>query len=195
MIVTAKEKSTETFLNNIDDIENSINIATQTLERNISFIANCDNKTSIVLASIGVLLTIILTNNGINEIFKIIKSCISEKNFCNVFYLICFFISISVLLFGFYNLCSVLIARTQNKNESNSLIFFSGIIKNGNKNSYFEKFVAMSQEEYLDDLISEIYINASIATTKYKKYNLGFKCTAIGFVAFIIILLSGVYLY
>ena len=73
MIVTAKEKSTETFLNNIDDIENSINIATQTLERNISFIANCDNKTSIVLASIGVLLTIILTNNGINEIFKIIN--------------------------------------------------------------------------------------------------------------------------
>lgn len=195
MIVTAKEKSTETFLNNIDDIENSINIATQTLERNISFIANCDNKTSIVLASIGVLLTIILTNNGINEIFKIIKSCISEKIFCNVFYLICFFISISVLLFGFYNLCSVLIARTQNKNESNSLIFFSGIIKNGNKNSYFEKFVAMSQEEYLDDLISEIYINASIATTKYKKYNLGFKCTAVGFVAFIIILLIGVYLY
>ena len=64
-----------------DELDFKIEIATQTLERNISFIASCDNKTSIVLTSIGVLLTIILTNDGLNEIFDIINTCLSIKTY------------------------------------------------------------------------------------------------------------------
>lgn len=61
-------------------LDYKIEIAAQTLDRNINFITNCDNKTSIVLATFGVLLTIILTNEGLNELFNIIKTCILYKN-------------------------------------------------------------------------------------------------------------------
>lgn len=194
MILT-EDKNIELTLCDTEELNSKINNAILTLERNITFVSNCDNKTSIVLTSMGVLLTIILTNDGMKTIFDIIKNCIIQKNFCNIFYLICFAISIGVLLFGFYNLCSVLIARIKNPDAPNSKIFFSGIVKNDSKNAYKERFINMTQDEYLDELISEIYINAKIATIKYKKYNVGFKCSIIGFVAFVIMLLIGIYLY
>ena len=70
--ITDQRKTSEEGFDS-SDIKYKIEIATQTLERNISFVVNCDNKTSIVLAIVGALLTIILTNEGLNEIFCIIK--------------------------------------------------------------------------------------------------------------------------
>ncbi len=195
MTISTEVKDNEIMSEHSEHISSKINDAIATLDRNIAFVSNCDNKTSIVLTAMGVFLTIILTNDGLVTIFNILKTCISQKNFCNILYLMCFIVSIGVLLFGFYNLCSVLIARTKNTVPLNSNIFFSGIIKNGNRDSYRERFITMSQEEYLDNLISEIYINAEIAAVKYKKYNVGFKCSIIGFIAFVIILLIGLYLY
>lgn len=195
MTISTKDKNNEIILDYSEHIDSKINTAITTLERNITFVSNCDNKTSIVLTAMGVLLTIILTNDGMVTIFSIVKSCITQKNFCTIFYMVCFAISIGVLLFGFYNLCSVLMARTKNPTSLKSRIFFSGIIENGNKISYRERFLSMTQEEYLDELIAEIYINAEIATIKYKKFNVGFKSSIIGFIAFIIMLLIGIYLY
>lgn len=70
MSVTTEEKENSKVPTGTEDIEYKIEIATQTLDRNIGFVTNCDNKTSIVLATFGVLLAIILTNEGLNEIFK-----------------------------------------------------------------------------------------------------------------------------
>ena len=57
-------------------LDYKIEIAAQTLDRNINFITNCDNKTSIVLATFGVLLTIILTNEGRSEERRVGKECL-----------------------------------------------------------------------------------------------------------------------
>lgn len=187
------------ILTNDEEIEYKIEKATQTLDRNIGFINNCDSKTSIVLTALGVLLTIILTNDGLNAIFNIVRSCINEITFCNVLYLICFAITLVILFFGMYNLGSVLIARTSTNmkgdNLLNSRIFFSGIIKNGDFEMYKERFYAMNRQELLDELIAEIYINADIATKKYNKYNAGLRLSIIGFLLFILILLIGIYIY
>ena len=43
---------------------------------------------------------------------------------------------------------------------------FAGIRKNGNYNTYQQKFCAMSKEDFLNDLIEQIYINADIAFIK-----------------------------
>ena len=176
-----------------EELNKKINEAKATLDRNIMFVSNCDSKTSIVLSATGVLLTIILTNDGIKTIFNIIKFCISQKSFCNIMFLLFFAISIALLFIGFYNLCMVLIART--KNTSESRIFFSGIASFNDKNTYLQKFAAMTPEEYLDELVTEIYANAKIAVIKYKKYNTGFKFTIIGFTLFTVMLLMGIYLY
>ena len=81
MSAITEEKENSKVLSTAEDLEYKIEIATQTLDRNIGFVINCDNKTSIVLATFGVLLAIILTNEGLNEIFNIVKACIAIKTF------------------------------------------------------------------------------------------------------------------
>lgn len=199
MKVTKEENFQKITEFSTEDIEYKIDIATQTLERNIGFVTNCDNKTSIVLATFGVLITIILTNEGLNVIFSIIKICFETKSFCNIFYLICFTIAIFIMAIGIYNLGSVLVARTTeesiSRKDEHSRIFFMGIRKSGNYKTYNQKFYEMNKEELLNDLIEQIYINADIASVKYAKYNRGLKFTIIGFILFVIFLFIGIYIY
>lgn len=79
MMETTKEKNQADITLSQEALEYKIEIATQTLDRNIGFVANCDNKTSIILTAFGVLLTIILTNEGLNEIFNIVKNALKRR--------------------------------------------------------------------------------------------------------------------
>lgn len=199
MSMITEEKESGKVLYDTENIEYKIEIATQTLDRNIGFVTNCDNKTSIVLASFGVLLAIILTNEGLNEIFNIVKSCITTKTFCSILYLLCFAGAIFAMVWGMFNLGSVLVAKTSEeaigRKDENSRIFFAGIRKNGDYNAYHQRFCAMSKEDLLNDLIEQIYINANIASIKYATYNCGIRRTIVGFIFFIVLLLIGIYIY
>ena len=195
----AERKQENLYKGEEKDYKYKIEIATQTLERNIGFVANCDNKTSIVLAIIGVFLTIILTNDGLNKIYGVINTCIEMKTFCSIMYLFALGVAIVVMVLGIYNLCIVLIAKTSETAEgvtlTNSRIFFTRINKHGNCEIYKAKFYEMGEQELLDELIAQIYINSNIASKKYNKYNKGVKWTIIGFGLFVVILLIGIYLY
>ena len=191
----SKEKNSNNTKPNIDY---QIEITTQTLERNLGFISNCDNKASIVLTAVGVLLTIILTSEGLASIKDILKKSLSQITFLNFIYMFVFFSSVIILLSGILFLISVLIARSgisETKGSKNSLIFFGGI-NSFNKITNYEKAIKkMDKKDLLDDLISQIYINSKIATKKYRRYNLGLKFTVIGFFLFIGVLLFGHYIY
>ena len=197
-IKTDEKVKAETTLSK-EELECKIEIATQTLDRNIDFITNCDNKTSIVLAAFGVLLTIILTNEGLNKILNIVKTCIETKTFCNIFYLLCLTSTFFIMMLGMFNLGSVLVARTSEeaigRKDETSRIFFIGIRKNGDYYTYNQKFRTMSKEDLLNDLIEQIYINADIASIKYATYNRGLRRTIIGFTLFVVLLLIGIYIY
>lgn len=199
MSAITEERENNKVLSVAEDIEYKIEIATQTLDRNIGFVTNCDNKTSIVLATFGVLLAIILTNEGLNEIFNIVKVCIATKTFCSILYLLCFAGAIFYMVLGMFNLGSVLVAKTSEeaigRKDVNSRIFFAGIRKNGAYSAYYQKFCAMSKEDILSDLIEQIYINADIASIKYATYNRGIRRTIEGFVFFVVFLLIGIYIY
>ena len=191
----SKEKNSNNTKPNIDY---QIEITTQTLERNLGFISNCDNKASIVLTAVGVLLTIILTSEGLASIKDILKKSLSQITFLNFIYMFVFFSSVIILLSGILFLISVLIARSgisETKGSKNSLIFFGGI-NSFNKITNYEKAIKkMDKKDLLDDLISQIYINSKIATKKYRRYNLGLKFTVIGFFLFIGVILLGHYIY
>jgi len=199
MTVVTEEKTRTDTRPDKEELNYKIEIATQTLDRNISFVANCDNKTSIVLASFGVLLAIILTNEGLNEILNIVKTCIATKTFCNILYLLGLAGATFVMVLGMFNLGSVLAANTSEeaigRKDESSHIFFAGIRRNGDYKTYNQKFLAMDRESLLNDLIEQIYINADIASIKYASYNRGLRCTAIGFFFFIALLLIGIYIY
>lgn len=191
--------STEKNSNNTKpNIDYQIEITTQTLERNLGFISNCDNKASIILTAVGVLLTIILTSEGLASIKDILKKSLSQITFLNFIYMFMFFSSVIILLSGILFLISVLIARSgisETKGSKNSLIFFGGI-NSFNRIANYEKAIKkMDKKDLLDDLISQIYINSKIATKKYRRYNLGLKFTVIGFFLFIGVILFGHYIY
>lgn len=199
MTVKTKEKDKIYAKLKKEDLDFKIEIATQTLDRNIGFITSCDNKTSIVLASFGALLAIIFTNEGLNKVFNILKACIAIKTICNMFYLICFFGSIFLMGLGMFNLGSVLVAKISDgavaKRDGQSCLFFVGIRKSGDCKTYSQRFYEMSKEDFLNDLIEQIYINADIASVKYTTYNIGLRRTIIGFILFIVLLLIGIYVY
>lgn len=184
-----------------ENLTHKIDIATQTLERNIGFINSCDSKTSIVLTMIGVLLTLILTNDGLTAISHIISHSVFGNTFCDILYFIVWLASVGMLVMGIWNLVSVLIAKTKpstknsNPTTSSSMIFFGGILKVGDRTVYHNKFLTMTDQELLDDLIAEIYTNAEIATQKYRRYNQGLKLTVWGFVLFILMFLAGMHIY
>ena len=191
----SKEKNSNNTKPNIDY---QIEITTQTLERNLGFISNCDNKASIILTAVGVLLTIILTSEGLASIKDILKKSLSQITFLNFIYMFVFFSSVIILLSGILFLISVLIARSgisETKGSKNSLIFFGGI-NSFNKIANYEKAIKkMDKKDLLDDLISQIYINSKISTKKYRRYNLGLKFTVIRFFLFIIVILCAHYIY
>lgn len=199
MTVKTKEKDKIYAKLKKEDLDFKIEIATQTLDRNIGFITSCDNKTSIVLASFGALLAIIFTNEGLNKVFNILKACIAIKTICNMFYLICFSGSIFLMGLGMFNLGSVLVAKISDgavaKRDGQSCLFFVGIRKSGDCKTYSQRFYEMSKEDFLNDLIEQIYINADIASVKYTTYNIGLRRTIIGFILFIVLLLIGIYVY
>lgn len=187
--MTGKEEKTSL------EIDEQIKVASQILERNINFISNCDNKTAILLTTIGVLFTIVLSADVIQLITKIINNCLFEINILKFFNIVLFLFSFVLSAIGLYNLCGVLVARTKspsnNTERQNSLIFFSGISQNIDEKIYSEKLYSMTKEELLSDIISQIYINSKIADKKYLKYNRGFKSILLGIILFVIALLLG----
>ena len=187
--MTGKEEKTSL------EIDEQIKVASQILERNINFISNCDNKTAILLTTIGVLFTIVLSTDVIQLVTKIINNCLFEITGLKFFNIVLFLFSFVLSVIGLYNLCEVLVARTKspsnNTERQNSLIFFSGISQNIDEKMYSEKLYSMTKEELLSDIISQIYINSKIADKKYLKYNRGFKSILLGIILFVIALLLG----
>lgn len=180
-------------------VTEQIEIATKTLERNIGFITACDNKTSIFLAILGVILTIVFTNTDLNDLLNIITECISSKAFGDLLYLVFLVSSFVLLLSGIMKLCKVLVGSTdeiaRGINSPPSHIFFSGIQKNESFVNYSESFRTLSKEEVLNELLSQIYINSDIANSKYKYFNSGLINSIIGLGFFCIFLLTGFLIY
>lgn len=130
---TAKEVRRVRLKATVQGTAQKIDIATQTLERNINFINSCDTKTSIVLALVGVLMTIILTNDGLAAIYSVICNSIAGKTFCDVLYLLAVAGSVCKLVFGIWNLISVLVAKVEpitkdKKQDQNFSMIFLAVL-------------------------------------------------------------------
>ncbi|WP_156286197.1 hypothetical protein [Oceanivirga salmonicida] len=170
---------------NDEDLKYQIEIATQTLDRNINFIMSCDNKASILITFIGIVLTITLTSDIIIKIKKMIIGISG----CKIIYLVSLFISGILICCGIYNTISVLVARVAVCEENKSKLFFRDIGKYISSDKYVNDFIHFEKEEILEDLINQIYVNSKISIEKYKKYNKGLKCTISGLMIFIVIII------
>ena len=88
--------NTDTF-----DIEEQIEEAKASLDRINGWINSCDSKAGTVLALIGVLLTIIFTNDGMAEMYNVLQYIIPPTNFCTYIYYISWNFCIHVVLWNY----------------------------------------------------------------------------------------------
>lgn len=154
--------------------------STKKLELVNQWIANCDTKSSFILTFYGVVLTIIFTSNVGGEMtnsFSFSKSKeINSESFGNFILLlttIAFFITSIVTFYQIYLTLKGRIDATvykQNGLKINSNIFFGSIAS-----KTFDNFESECNKEdeptYLNDLNSQIFINANIVSEKFTHYN------------------------
>lgn len=164
------------------------------LDRTIGFVRNCDNKASIFLGTFGVILTIVLTTDGLNNLMSIVQTVITQGTFCSALYLLMMTGSIIAMIFGVSQIIRVLGVKVDSSAEEgldgDSKIFFEYIRKN-NYLGYRVKLLATTEEAFLNDVISQIYINSCICHDKYKNYQCGLKWTLIGFCGFSVLWIIG----
>lgn len=175
--------------------------AKDTLDRTISFVNNCDSKASIMLGIIGVALAIIFTSDSLQEFRRITQIMLEFNNCRDVFFFILGLVSIALVGLGLGLLIFSLFAKIDCKDyDQSSLnltssIYFENIAGCGNFEQYKERFMTTTQENYLNDLLSQIYLNSCICTKKFKRYNLGVIYSMCGLFFFILVVTIGSIIY
>lgn len=155
-----------------------------TLESVNAWLNNCDQKAGMVLAVIGVAVTVLMTGDFVkflrDYIFTpFVEYCEGQGEYLfSLSRFIVFFLLVvaaSLLIMSCYYLFKAIGANinyTKMYNENpglvqKSYIFFGSI--SGMKYDEFKK----DEVNYEDDLKSQIYVNSKIAATKFHNYNEG----------------------
>lgn len=160
----------------------------------IGWTNNCDTKASIVLAFVGVLVSIAFANDYILntisvQVENIIKFWSEDTGEFSVISTIMFISLGAVLAFMgvcFYYAINTLIA---NINCSDDSIIFFGKIAKLSKETYVDKVTKITDDEYQQDRLAQIYNCATICNAKFKYYNKSIGALLKGllsFVAFIV---------
>jgi hypothetical protein len=169
------------------------------LDRTIGFVRNCDNKVAVFLGIFGIILTITITTGGINNLALIVNSAIADMSFYNVFYLPLMIGAILTLFFGLFRIIKVLDVQVDFSENAgldmDSKIFFKYISKNNNYIAYKTKLLNMTNEEFINDISSQIYINACICNEKYRNYKCGLKMSLSGFSLFVVLWIIGAIMF
>lgn len=167
-------------------MNNTIEEAKFVLKRNTEWISNCDSKATTVLAFVGVLITIVCSNDN----FLFLKDAIlSMVNSCSLkmLFLVAFVIFSTLFSYGIYEMINVLFARIDagkyrhKELVTDSKIFFGSISNNVDYSIFYHKFIQEDDSGFLNDLLSQVYITSIIANSKYTHYNTGLKFLILGF--------------
>ncbi|RIN84216.1 hypothetical protein BU004_10575 [Mammaliicoccus sciuri] len=169
------------------------------LDRHLDWIKSCDTKASIVLAIFGVFIVSFSSLQFLNIHNNIFSSVVYNINFSNMIYLLLMIISYATFLYGTYKIIRVLVPQLKKSTSSykgvvkDSLYYFENI----SDNTYAEYKLKKSNrtiEEDNEDLLSQIYINAQIATKKYNLYRQGISLAFIGIIGILILYILGLIL-
>lgn len=169
------------------------------LDRHLEWIKSCDTKTSIVLGVIGIFLTIFASDSSINMLNLVFSEAIQNLNFSNLLYLLFFTLSLCIFVYGAFCLIRVLIPRLSKEVEvyqgtyKDSLYFFEAIAKS-TFTEYKEKVAKRIEEDDINDIMSQIFINAIICTIKYSLYKKGIKFSFLGIAGILILYVIGIIL-
>lgn len=163
-----------------------------TLDRIIGFISNCDTKVSFWFSFFGAILTILSTlKTPTKEAIKSVL-CANPRNITDNVMLIVFLVAAVFFVIGLCFLSKALMAKITNNEDRKSNIFFGHIASHENQQAYLGRLEATNLNKYIEDLVSQIYINSKICEQKFKNYNKGVKISGI---SIIFLLVSWLYIF
>ena len=176
------------------------------LNRIIDWVKTCDNKATTLLSITALVLTILLAGDYIMTGMQTILSSVydpkcTEPSVSGILAVVCFALAVGLLLASLT--CCILVVRAKTKEDldedlsvkKDTLIHFNHI----SELSYLqfkESLDKESDDEYLEDLKSQIHINAVRCAEKFKTFNraIWFLCgaipTALLYIAFTVIYLA-----
>lgn len=172
----------------------------QRLDRHLDWIKSCDTKASIVIAGAGIFLNIFTAEHSISMLNQIISKAVNNISAGNLFYLLSFLVFWGVFLYGAYCLIRVLVPMMkkdviafQQGTYENSLYYFE--TADDKKYSEFrEMMLKETEENEIEDLLSQIYMNSKICSSKYRFYKKGIRLSFVGIAGILILYIYGIVL-
>ena len=154
------------------------------LDRVIGWINNCDQKASILLAFIGVAFPSLISSDFTIKVYQEIISDLihywkeGEGNFSCIRCICSLCTILSILLFGasIYCILNTLSGRVSSSDfkepglTTESLVFF-GSISSMEYKVCKKSLRNQSEEEIINDLMSQLYVNSKICAIKFESYN------------------------
>lgn len=193
--------------------------AYKTLDTINMWIENCDNKASIILGSIGVIVSIILGSDFAKVIKNIVETAFTDIDFWKIVYTIIFSTAVIICLIGFGYFVSCItpkiilnkfmsekiqkniIKRNKDKknfrkasNTKESIMFYS-IVAATKYDQYIEQVKSICQDfdNVMADLVFQIHSASVICDSKFKKLQKGIVLFSIGLVLFFVQIVVGYY--
>lgn len=158
----------------------------QQLDRINFWIANCDTKSSIVLAFVGVFTPLFITSTPMLDSLKFALHTVSSGHvpfFSKVIFTFSgctILVTILFVVFTIRLIFKSLTATVGNKVThaagviTNSDLFFSSI-SNKTFADYYRSVSHTSEQDVMRDIYSQIYVNSHICNNKFMFYNLAVK--------------------
>ena len=157
------------------------------------WIFNCDTKVSIILAMLGVFLTVLLSSDIGKCIFNIVKISLYERTICSILYFVLLITGIIILVLGIYKLIRVLIPTINLKHKS--VMFFGNVASYSSFIEYCDAVKNTNNDEIAEDLLHQIYAASKICSIKFKNQKIGIFLSSIGLVIILAWLVFGIIVY
>lgn len=157
-----------------------------------SWIDNCDQKASILLAFVGALATVLLTSDILTSghdrlIVPFVNYWKGDKEISFSFSNLVIFLSLVPISSHIWKMVSYLLLVLKPKTkieefgegvesrlEKNSALHY-GVIAEKKYNDFNDQCKNQEEDEYLNDLCSQIYCNSKLCNDKFENYKIGLK--------------------
>lgn len=169
------------------------------LDRNTTWIENCDNKASTILSVVGVVAGIFLATDYVEKIYSVAMFMISKEylNIWSMLYILIMVASIVGMIVGCLFLIQVLVPRYRMEEykkrgiTKESVIHYASVAKHKSFTKYRNKLFQHSEEDMIDDLAEQIYICAIICEKKFIAYKKGLHICVFSFLIFAFMAILG----
>lgn len=164
------------------------------LDRILEWIKTCDTKTSILLAGMGIVATILTSEKFLQKETDVWEVFFRNIDWLKIICILSFIVSVVLIIMSIFffilELNPFLFSKKSGNTKIDSLYFFGTISKKDRgvfKKQYFEQTL----ENEVDDLLNQVYMNAKICNLKYKRTKRGIICSTVGGIGLMIVFFAG----